>query len=81
MVRQLRRPQLVRRLQQQLQLQQQVPFCDGSIEGSVTEAFCSAFLRGPVDQDRVVTTGESCVGVEDGTRWMDGWMDGWMWKF
>ena len=41
----------------------------------LTEAFCSAFLRGPVDQDRVVTTGESCVGVEDGTRWMDGWMD------
>ena len=33
--------------------------------------FYLEFLRGPVDQERIITVGESCVGVEDGTRWVE----------
>ena len=33
--------------------------------------FYLEFLRGPVDQERIITVGESCLGVEDGTRWVD----------
>ena len=39
------------------------------------------FLRGPVDQERIITVGESCVGVEDGTRWVEWWTkytEGWI---
>ena len=35
------------------------------------KTFYLEFLRGPVDQERIITVGESCVGVEDGTRWVE----------
>ena len=37
------------------------------------KTFYLEFLRGPVDQERIITVGESCVGVEDGTRWVEWW--------
>ena len=35
------------------------------------KTFYLEFLRGPVDQERIITVGESCLGVEDGTRWVE----------
>ena len=45
------------------------------------KTFYLEFLRGPVDQERIITVGESCVGVEDGTRWVEWWAkytEGWI---